>query len=149
MERGTVSIFPAGADMAEQDRKTDAEWKEQLSREQYRVTRERGTEPAFTGKYWNTKSPGVYRCVCCGEALFTSEAKYDSGTGWPSFFEPYRDEAVEREEDRSHGMVRNEVHCAKCGAHLGHIFPDGPRPSGLRYCINSASLELNTEEHDG
>ncbi len=129
--------------------KTDKEWRESLTPEQYRVTRKQGTERAFTGAYWNTKTPGAYRCVCCGEELFSSRAKYDSGSGWPSFYEPLRDVAVETVDDRSVGMVRTEVRCSKCGAHLGHVFPDGPQPTGLRYCINSASLDLQPEEsHD-
>ena len=135
--------------MAEKITRTDEEWKEQLTREQYRVARKHGTERAFTGEYWDTKTPGVYRCVCCGEPLFGSDSKYDSGSGWPSFVEPYRDESVETESDRSLGMVRTEVHCARCDAHLGHVFPDGPQPTGLRYCINSASLKLESEESHG
>jgi len=123
----------------------ESEWKQELSAEAYHVLREKGTERAFTGEYWKTKEPGVYRCRACGTPLFSSEAKYDSGTGWPSFYQPIGGENVETEEDRSLLMRRNEVLCAACGGHLGHVFPDGPRPTGLRYCINSCSLELDRE----
>ena len=123
-------------------RKSEEEWRRVLTPEQYRVTREHGTERAFTGAYWNTKDAGTYRCVACGEPLFSSETKFDSGTGWPSFFAPLDPNAVETDEDRSSGMRRTEVHCRRCGAHLGHLFEDGPKPTGMRYCINSTSLDL-------
>ncbi len=122
---------------------TDAEWRARLSPDQYRICRQKGTEPAFTGAYWDEKTPGLYRCAGCGEVLFDSATKYDSGSGWPSFWQPAQDTAVAEEVDTSHGMRRVEVHCARCGSHLGHVFPDGPRPTGLRYCINSASLALD------
>jgi len=131
---------------APKDPKTEAYWREHLTPEQYRVLREKGTEPAFTGKYWNEKTPGVYRCAACGEALFDASTKYDSGSGWPSFYEPIAGERVATEIDTSHGMVRTEVVCARCGGHLGHVFPDGPRPTGQRFCINSVSIDLDPED---
>jgi peptide-methionine (R)-S-oxide reductase len=123
-------------------KKTDDEWRQQLTPTQYQILREKGTEPAFTGRYWRNKEDGTYYCAACGEALFDSTTKYDSGTGWPSFYEPVEAGAVETESDRSHGMIRTEVTCRRCGGHLGHVFEDGPRPTGLRYCINSASLDF-------
>jgi peptide-methionine (R)-S-oxide reductase len=125
--------------------KTDAEWRATLTPEQYRVARQQGTERAFTGPWWNEKRPGLYTCVCCGEPLFRSETKFDSGTGWPSFTGPVAADAVEDHVDRSHGMVRTETVCARCDAHLGHVFPDGPRPTGLRYCMNGTALAFDPD----
>ena len=121
-------------------------WRDKLTPEQYRITREKGTERAFSGEYWNTKDEGTYHCRCCGEPLFLSDSKYDSGSGWPSFFQPADGQAIREETDTSHGMVRTEVMCDRCGAHLGHVFEDGPQPTGLRYCINSASIKLDPAE---
>ncbi len=132
--------------MTEKIVKSDEEWRAQLTAEQYEVTRRKGTERAFTGAYHATKTPGVYACVCCGNALFDSDTKFDSGTGWPSFWSPIAPDAVAEEDDRSLWMRRTEVVCAKCDAHLGHVFPDGPQPTGLRYCMNSASLALRARE---
>ncbi len=124
----------------------DEEWRKRLTPEQYEVTRRKGTEPAFTGEYWDSKDSGTYRCVCCGTPLFQSGTKYDSGSGWPSFWEPIEEANVKTEEDRSHGMVRTEVLCGTCGGHLGHLFPDGPQPTGERYCMNSVSMEFDPAE---
>lgn len=125
--------------------KTQAEWRQELSSEEYRVAREAGTERAFTGRYWNEKRPGTYLCVGCGLPLFHSSTKYDSGTGWPSFWQPVDPDNVSEKRDLSHGMIRTEVLCARCDSHLGHVFPDGPRPTGQRYCLNSLSLKLAPE----
>lgn len=132
--------------MADKITKTDEEWRAQLTEEQFYVTREHGTERAFSGEYDGCKDDGTYTCICCGHPLFDSEHKFDSGTGWPSFFQPMDDDAVETQKDRSLLMSRTEVHCARCDAHLGHVFPDGPRPTGQRYCMNSASLKLEPKE---
>ncbi len=132
--------------MSEKIRKDDAEWRKSLSPQQYYVARQKGTEPPFTGEYENTETPGTYVCVCCGQPLFSSDAKYHSGSGWPSFWQPIAAGNVEMTRDASHGMERVEVVCSRCEAHLGHVFEDGPRPTGLRFCINSASLRLDTEK---
>lgn len=131
--------------MSRKVEKSEEQWQEEMSPEQYHVCREKGTERAFTGAYWDTKDKGIYRCSACGEPLFSSETKYDSGSGWPSFWEPIQEGMVDEHEDLTLGMRRVEVVCSSCGSHLGHVFEDGPRPTGLRYCINSLSLDLDKE----
>jgi len=132
--------------MADKLEKSDVEWQAQLTQEQFRIARQKGTERAFTGEYWNEHRAGTYACVCCGQELFSADTKYDSGSGWPSFYQPIAADRVDTETDRSLFMKRTEVLCSRCEAHLGHVFPDGPRPTGLRYCINSASLTLKPSD---
>jgi peptide-methionine (R)-S-oxide reductase len=132
--------------MKDKIQKSEEEWKKELTPAQFQVCRMKGTEAPFTGEYYKTKTPGVYLCAACGNELFDSDTKFESGTGWPSFYKPINEENVETEGDDSYGMERTEVMCSKCGAHLGHVFPDGPRPTGLRYCINSVSLKLDPKK---
>jgi peptide-methionine (R)-S-oxide reductase len=132
--------------MTDKIEKTPQEWKEVLTPDQFEVCINKGTEPPFSGKYYKNKEKGTYKCVCCGEPLFTSDTKYDSGSGWPSFWQPLSDEKIEYISDNAYGMIRTEVNCKKCGAHLGHVFDDGPKPTNLRYCINSISLDLEKKD---
>ena len=131
---------------AENKEHEESKWREKLTKEQYRVLREKGTEPAFTGKYWNNHEKGIYKCAACGEPLFDSETKFDSGSGWPSFYAPVNEETIVSKKDLSHGMIRTEVLCKNCKSHLGHVFKDGPKPTGLRYCVNSISLDFKPKK---
>lgn len=139
------SVKNRGYIMSDKVKKTDEEWKQQLTSQQFEVTTRKGTERAFTGQYWDNHEKGIYKCVRCGNDLFTSDTKFDSGTGWPSFYQPVAKENVSTESDNSHFIDRTEVVCSRCGSHLGHVFPDGPKPTGLRYCINSVSLKFDKE----